>query len=116
MHWGQAILQALAITTGGNGSTFAFFLLGVPAPLPFFDSPTPPVLVECISGGGGSGPGVAGGGASPSAGGRLGVGAGGLALLFFFAVLAAGTALLIVPSGPIFVCARLGASAGRTMT
>lgn len=104
------------MTTGGNGSTFAFFLLGVPAPLPFFDSLMPPVLDECINGGGGSGPGVAGGGASTSAGGGPGVGAGGLALLFFFAVLAAGATLLIVPSGPIFVCAVLGASSGSVIT
>ena len=49
--------HALAMTTGGNDSTFAFFLLGVPAPLPFFESLPPPVLDECMSGGGGGGPG-----------------------------------------------------------
>ena len=111
------------MTTGGNGSTLAFFLLGVPAPLPFF--PSPPILVADMSGGGGSGPGVAGG-TSPSAGGAVPpapapepepeAAAGGFALLFFFAVLAAGVALLTVPSGPIFVCEVLGASSGRTTT
>lgn len=109
------------MTTDGNGSTFTFFLLGVPAPLPFF--PSPPVLIADMSGGGGTGPGVAGG-ASPSAGGAAppipdadpGGAAGGFALLFFFVVPDAGVALFTVPSGPILVCEGLGASSGRTMT
>ena len=112
--------HALAMTTGGNDSTFAFFLLGVPAPLPFFESLPPPVLDECMSGGGGGGPGVAGG-ASPSipadpGGGGPGADAGGFALLFFFAVLAAGVALLMVPRGPILVCEGLGGSSGMMTT
>lgn len=105
---------ALAMTTGGNGSTFAFFLLGVPAPLPFFGSP--PVLDAAMSEGGGGGPGVAGG-ASPSIPPAPdGPGAGGFALLFFLAAPAAGVVLFTVPSGPILACDGLGASSGRTIT
>ncbi len=105
---------ALAITTGGKGSTFAFFLLGVLAPLPFFGSP--PVLEAVMSGSGGGGPGVARG-ASPSIPpGPDGPGAGGFALLFFLEAFAAGVTLLTVPSGPILACDGLGASSGRMMT
>ena len=118
----QAV-YALAMTTGGNGSTFAFFLLGVP--LPFFVSP--PRLAADMSGVGGTGPGVAGGAlpsGMPEAGGAAPApapepeleAAGGFALLFFLLELAAGVALLTVPSGPIFVCKGLGASSGMTVT
>lgn len=107
---------ALAITTGGNASTFAFFLLGVPAPLPFFPGPVlgpgSPVLLDVISSGGAGGPGVAGG-MSPSADGP-GAGAGGFALLFFLVAFPEGATLLIVPRGPILACEALGASSGMT--